>query len=210
MQCISIPECTQRLKSSHYIRRATWPRKRRRRRRRRAQWRRLRRRPARSPRRRSKFASLKNCRRLDAGTSHEPRIKIWRLWSTKRGCRRDIRSNGWIVFRKEFAPSNRSGRRNEFSSFGAGLPKRSAISPGPKPGVRSGPDVFADALVPRNFHVPRSPCSDSPHIRRLALTFPISFLIVRGRQPTWDAGRFIRLVVPRGCGVSSTPRTPDQ
>ena len=44
---------------------------------------------------------------------------------------------------------NRSGRRNRFSSFGADL-QWSAISPAvSKPNVKSGPDVFADALVPR-------------------------------------------------------------
>jgi hypothetical protein len=35
----------------------------------------------------------------------------------ERGCRRDIRSNGWIVLSK--SSENRSGRRNRFSSFGA-------------------------------------------------------------------------------------------
>jgi hypothetical protein len=65
----------------------------------------------------------------------------------ERGCRRDIRSNGWIVLSKELAlHENRSGRRNQFSSFGADL--WSAISPGSKPAMKSGPDVFADALVP--------------------------------------------------------------
>jgi hypothetical protein len=65
----------------------------------------------------------------------------------ERGCRRDIRSNGWIVFPKEFALSeNRSGRRNKFSSFGADpcdpqFHRRSNAQ------VKSGPDVFADALV---------------------------------------------------------------
>jgi hypothetical protein len=65
----------------------------------------------------------------------------------ERGCRRDIRSNGWIVLSKEFALfENRSGRRNQFSSFGADL--WSAISSGSTPCMKSGPDVFADALVP--------------------------------------------------------------
>ena len=65
----------------------------------------------------------------------------------ERGCRRDIRSNGWIVLSREFAlHENRSGRRNQFSSFGADL--WSAISSGSKPAMKSGPDVFADALVP--------------------------------------------------------------
>ena len=67
----------------------------------------------------------------------------------ERGCRRDIRSNGWIDLSQEFALlENRSGRRNEFSSFGADLQdpqfhRRSLAD------VKSGPDVFADALVHR-------------------------------------------------------------
>jgi hypothetical protein len=70
----------------------------------------------------------------------------------ERGCRRDIRSNGWIVLSRgsPFKGSlfeNRSGRRNRFSSFGADLKVRNFI--GPKAQVKSGPDVFADALVPQ-------------------------------------------------------------
>ena len=80
----------------------------------------------------------------------------------ERGCRRDIRSNGWIDFRGSSLFQNRSGRRNEFSSFGADF-LRSAISPGPRPSVKSGPDVFADALVPPERH--RSPGRASPQAR---------------------------------------------
>jgi hypothetical protein len=48
---------------------------------------------------------------------------------------------------------NRSGRRNGFSSFGADLwdPQ---FHRRPLAQVKSGPDVFADALVPRNVIVP--------------------------------------------------------
>jgi hypothetical protein len=66
----------------------------------------------------------------------------------ERGCRRDIRSNGWIDFRESSLFQNRSGRRNKFSSFGAESLLRNF--PGPKARLKSGPDVFADALVPRN------------------------------------------------------------
>jgi hypothetical protein len=38
-------------------------------------------------------------------------------------------------------------QKKKFSSFGAD-PQGSAVSPAPKPKVKSGPDVFADALVP--------------------------------------------------------------
>ena len=79
----------------------------------------------------------------------------------ERGCRRDIRSNGWIVLSKEFAlHENRSGRRNQFSSFGADL--WSAISPGSKPAMKSGPDVFADALVPLPWLSPARQILKSP------------------------------------------------
>ena len=59
------------------------------------------------------------------------------------------------------------------------VPFTPAISPGQKSGMKSGPDVFADALVPRDAFVPRNvpfpECplslerSDSPRIRRPAL-----------------------------------------
>jgi hypothetical protein len=49
---------------------------------------------------------------------------------------------------EELALSNRSGRRNRFSSFGAGILNCSQFHRGQKPGLKSGPDVFADALVP--------------------------------------------------------------
>jgi len=71
----------------------------------------------------------------------------------ERGCRRDIRSNGWIDFRESSLSQNRSGRRNGFSSFGAESLLRNFT--GPKARMKSGPDVFADALVPRNLS--RSP-----------------------------------------------------
>jgi hypothetical protein len=54
--------------------------------------------------------------------------------------RPDRTFEGFVLF------ENRSGRRNKFSSFGADL--RSAISPAVFAQVKSGPDVFADALVP--------------------------------------------------------------
>jgi hypothetical protein len=50
-------------------------------------------------------------------------------------------------FRRVRSFENRSGRRNKFSSFGAD--HWSAISPATFAQVKSGPDVFADALVPR-------------------------------------------------------------
>ena len=91
----------------------------------------------------------------------------------ERGCRRDIRSNGWIVLSRSSLFENRSGRRNKFSSFGADL--WSAISSGPKPAVKSGPDVFADALVPKTPHAGVSedaPCGVRRRIGVLVLQIP--------------------------------------
>src|ERR1700744_52687 len=70
-----------------------------------------------------------------AGTSFEAdRVDLTRsekLRATQRGCRRDIRSNGWIELSKGArADQGRAGRRKDrFSSFGADC-SRSAIPPG--------------------------------------------------------------------------------
>ena len=76
----------------------------------------------------------------------------------ERGCRRDIRSNGWIVFREsslfqrvccfKIGPAEETGFLRSVRNI------CSAISPGQKLSVKSGPDVFADALVP--LGTPRS------------------------------------------------------
>ena len=93
-----------------------------------------------------------------------------KLRATQRGCRRDIRSNGWIeLWKAPRADRSRSGRRNKLSSFGADRLK-SAISPATSWSVGSGPDVFADALVPaRGKHSP-------------ALQFP-NGIVFRYRRP---------------------------
>src|SRR5882757_3785347 len=102
----------------------------------------------------------------------------------ERGCRRDIRSNGWIDFRKSSLFQNRSGRRNRFSSFGAESLLRNFT--GPKARLKSGPDVFADALVPPGtFPVPRnvsrSVCRafGRPALRYFQILF-LAVLIVTG------------------------------
>jgi hypothetical protein len=46
---------------------------------------------------------------------------------------------------------NRSGRRNGFSSYGADLKVRNFTTVFVR--VKSDPDVFADALVPRPVHI---------------------------------------------------------
>ena len=93
----------------------------------------------------------------------------------ERGCRRDIRSNGWIDFRESSLFQNRSGRRNKFSSFGAESLLRNFA--GPKARLKSGPDVFADALVPRNASCsPERPALRSPGLWCPALSKSPGFL----------------------------------
>src|ERR1700709_1474699 len=69
----------------------------------------------------------------------------------ERGCRRDIRSNGWIVISMEFALS-KPVRQKKLNILIGVLHsvriQRSAVSPAVLAQVRFGPDVFADALVP--------------------------------------------------------------
>jgi hypothetical protein len=81
------------------------------------------------------------CSRADTSSHKAP--------TDERGCRRDIRSNGWIELCGAPRSQRRSGRRNRLSSFGADLqslgPQFHSRPPCP---VKSGPDVFADALVP--------------------------------------------------------------
>ena len=66
----------------------------------------------------------------------------------ERGCRRDIRSNGWIVFFERSSLFSKTGPAEETSFL------RSVRIYGPQfhrqfwP-VQSDPDVFADALVPQ-------------------------------------------------------------
>jgi hypothetical protein len=77
------------------------------------------------------------------------RFPARRLWSTKEGVGETSGQTAGSSF-EELTLRNRSGRRNKFSSLGADL--WSAISSGPKPAMKSGPDVFADALVPKTPH----------------------------------------------------------
>ena len=126
----------------------------------------------------------------------------------ERGCRRDIRSNGWIVIRGACSFENRSGRRNRFSSFGADLEVRNFTGP-PKARLRSGPDVFADALVPGTYSFPECLIPGTPW-------FPAD--IDSGRrasksrspripqaldQPRHRVGAFPALAL-HNCGVNST------
>jgi hypothetical protein len=66
----------------------------------------------------------------------------------ERGCRRDIRSNGWIVFSKASVFSDADPAEEKFFFARCGTLKLRNFT-GRSFGleVKSGPDVFADALV---------------------------------------------------------------
>jgi hypothetical protein len=75
------------------------------------------------------------------------KFQIRRLWSTKEGVGETSGQTAGSTFRRVRSFGNRSGRRSKFSSFGADLKIRN-FTGDPKAQVKSGPDVFADALVP--------------------------------------------------------------
>ena len=68
----------------------------------------------------------------------------------ERGCRRDIRSNGWIELSKGSGALSKTGPAEETGFLRS---VRIFLAPqfhrASKPQVKSGPDVFADALVHR-------------------------------------------------------------
>jgi hypothetical protein len=69
---------------------------------------------------------------------------------------------------------SRSGRRNWFSSFGADPSKVRNFTSGSLLTVESGPDVFADALVPHGRMLPRIFSENFPQVtlRLIARGFP--------------------------------------
>ena len=78
-----------------------------------------------------------------------PEADSIRSFDRRRGCRRDIRSTAGPDFWEALAlPKSRSGRRNGFSSHGADRFEVRSFTSTSLADVRSGPDVFADALVP--------------------------------------------------------------
>src|ERR1700687_1182224 len=81
-----------------------------------------------------KISLRENCRPLDAGTSRErsgrfaSRSKfLKKALVDERGCRRDIRSNGWIAFSK--GSLSKTGPAEETSFLRSVRILRSAISP---------------------------------------------------------------------------------
>ena len=100
--------------------------------------------------------------------SHKSRSRTHKAPTDERGCRRDIRSNGWIELCGAPRSRSRFGRRNRLSSFGADL---QSLGPQfhlrPSCPVKSGPDVFADALVPVEPTAPGTCCFLPHHCIRL-------------------------------------------
>jgi hypothetical protein len=90
---------------------------------------------------------------LDAGFSRKARVD-------ERGCRRDIRSNGRIAVSRSSLRENliRQKKQVFFVRCGSHGPQ---FHRAPRPSVKSGPDVFADALVPRGVLISwLPPCRD--------------------------------------------------
>ena len=129
-------------------------------------------------------AALLPARHLEQSGSNP--IQSEKLRATQRGCRRDIRSNGWI----ELSGSARASKagpaeENRFSSFGADC-LRSAIPPATSWSMGSGPDVFADALAPARGKL--RPAFRLPFQYCLPGSFAFARIRVRSRHfplPPW-------------------------
>jgi hypothetical protein len=102
----------------------------------------------------------------------------------ERGCRRDIRSNGWIVL-CESSLFRKTGPAEETDFL------RSVRISGPQfhraqsPFVESGPDVFADALVP-----PLAQMVPGASVFEIPLTIPIAVADLRASK------RVARMLAP--------------
>src|SRR3984957_9169331 len=98
---------------------------------------------------------------LDAGFSRKARVD-------ERGCRRDIRSNGRIVVSRSSLRESliRQKKQVFFVRCGSHGPQ---FHQAPTPFVKSGPDVFADALVPGTPSFPEQ--ARSRNARSLASAF---------------------------------------
>ena len=126
----------------------------------------------------------------------------------ERGCRRDIRSNGWIVFREsslfqrvccfKIGPAEETGFLRSVRNI------CSAISPGQKLSVKSGPDVFADALGPRDASFPGTPRSSRDALDPLGrYLFPWDAIV-----PAAGAIGARRLDFPKSVSISGRHRLP--
>src|SRR5882757_10148957 len=83
----------------------------------------------------------------------------------ERGCRRDIRSNGWTALFDRACSFRRPARQKKEVFFIGADPKVRNFT-GALCRLRFGPDVFADALVPRRGIVARR--LDLPKIAELS------------------------------------------
>jgi hypothetical protein len=128
-----------------------------------------------------------------------------RLWSTKEGVGETSGQTAGSFSKRVRSFENRSGRRNKFSSFGADpcgpqFHRRSNAQ------VKSGPDVFADALVllkpqPKRRGVPISPDprtrSNRPRLQAgeagiAALAAGLQLRPAAG--PAWNVARMVIVV----------------
>ena len=111
----------------------------------------------------------------------------------ERGCRRDIRSNGWIEFRRGRPSQNRSGRRNRdfFVRCGTRLVPQFHRR---QCRLKSGPDVFADPLVP-------AACA----VRAPATIFPFPVLVRRQASRPRVACARVPGCTPFGGSLAVTP-----
>ena len=105
----------------------------------------------------------------------------------ERGCRRDIRSNGWTVAFEGFASWSRSSRRNKFSSFGADP------SQGPQ---------FHGARSRRNLVLT---CSPTPSFLPWETGDRSAFLLLPEHRSTPDTTVVMR--PPRAAGASGRLRS---
>ena len=96
---------------------------------------------------------------LQDGLLSKKQILIGRLWSTKEGVGETSGQTAGSYL--EGVRSFKAGPAEETGFLRSVRNLCSAISPGPKPNVKSGPDVFADALVPRDALVPQAGAADA-------------------------------------------------
>jgi len=100
--------------------------------------------------------------------------------------RLDRISEAYALPKEEFALSKPVRQKNRFSSFGAGI-FAPQFHRAQSPKVKSGPDVFADALVPI-----------AAQLALGDLIFPNLFLTIRRRRPVR-----VRLALPRSARQTS-------
>jgi hypothetical protein len=127
----------------------------------------------------------------------------------ERGCRRDIRSNGWIVLAMG-SPFARTGPAEETSflrsvrvSRDSQFHRLPSLKPALRPEVKSDPDVFADALVPLS----RRRCPALP-ISQILIPATDAFVHGGGGHAGRDCPDGYRFAKRHGKPKSAKPRNP--